>query len=97
MGEGLLSNKELVSSLSMGNKSPQNIVAYNSNNHFITSPGFCGSGIWEQLSRAVVGVSHEVSVRCWLGLRSSEGSTGAGGSTQTRLTRVPGEMLLAIG
>lgn len=43
----------------------------------------CGSGTCEHLGwlGLAQNLSQEIAVRCWLGLYSSEGSTGAGGST----------------
>lgn len=48
----------------------------------ILSHSFCGSGIWEQLSWVVWLRSHSVVVvGCQLGLLSSDGLIGVGGST----------------
>lgn len=69
-------------------------MAYN--NNLITLQGFCGSGIRDQLQWPVLKVSLDISVRRWLGLPSSEESTGAGGSALTWLTLVPGKMALLL-
>lgn len=91
--------------LLLGNKLPQNFLAY-SNNRYLLSYRFCDQEFGSSLTRWLwLGISYEVAVKMFLRLQSSKGFTETGGSPSRLVplhgwwwkASVPHHMDLSIG